>query len=298
MKQIAVMTDSVAALLPEIIGRYSIQVVPILLGWGDQIYRDGVDITPGEVYRHLRRGGNLTYLATPSMGDFIRVYSRLALDEKVAGIASVLVSSKLSSTCQEAQLAIKEAGLSIPVRVVDTSSAGMAEGFAVLAAARAAEKGADLEEVVYQAEYVSRRVHTIFVLKTLEYLLGTGRAGRKAMRMATSALNVKPIVCLDGGKVGFLGMPRVWNKALSLMLQAMQKQVGDHPVHAAVMHADAPDEAERLRQQIADRFNCLELLTTEFSPVMGGSAGPGSVGVAFYCEDNITGETKSNLEEV
>jgi DegV family protein with EDD domain len=174
----------------------------------------------------------------------------------------------------------------------------MGEGFAALEAARAAAEGDDLEEVVRRAEDVSRRVHTIFVLKTLEYLVHTGRGGRKAMRMASSALNVKPIVCLDGGKVGFLGMPRVWHKALSFMLKAMQKQVGDRPVHVAVMHADAPDEAERLRERVANRFNCLELLTTEFSPVMGGSAGPGTVGVAFYCEDSITGETESNLEEV
>ncbi|HEY68088.1 MAG TPA: DegV family protein [Thermoflexia bacterium] len=282
MNRVAVVTDSAAALPMELVKEYHIHVVPLLLLWDDQTYRDGVDITPGEVYRRLREVRSLPTTSAPSVGDFIQVYTRLR--EKVESIVSIHVSSKLSAVYQAARVASEAVEGVVPVQVIDSGTAAMGQGFAVLAAARAAAGGANPEEVAREAERVSRRTKVFGMLDTLEYLRRTGRV-RRAVSLAASALNIKPILCIDGRGVDLLARPRTPRKALRVMLQEMERHVGGHPVHVAVMHADAPAEAEQLRQEVAARFDCLELLVTEFTPVMGSAAGPGLVGLAFYSED-------------
>lgn len=282
MSRIAVVTDSAAALPVELVERYHIHVVPVLLCWDGQTYRDGVDITPSEVYRRLRQAKSLPTTSAPSVGDFVRVYTRLG--QEVEGIVSIHLSSNLSATYQAARVAGAAVEEVVPVRLVDSGTAAMGQGFAALAAARVAAGGASLEEVAREAERVSRRVMVFAMLDTLEYLRRSGRAGR-AVSLATSVLSIKPILYLDGQGVDVLAKPRTQAKALQVMLEEMEKRVKGGPVHVAVMHADAPVEAEQLRREVAARFDCLELYVTEFTPVMGSVAGPGLVGLAFYSED-------------
>lgn len=284
MSRIAVVTDSAAALPAESAEKHHIHVVPILLCWDGQTYRDGVDITASEVYRRLRAAKSLPTTSAPSVGDFVRAYTRLG--QEVKGIVSIHVSSSLSATYQAARVAGEAVEEVVPVRLVDTGTAAMGQGFAALAAARAAAGGASLEEVAREAERVSRRTLVFAMLDTLEYLRRSGRAGR-AVSLATSALNIKPILYLDGRGVDLLAKPRTPQKALRVMLQEMENRAKGRPVHVAVMHADALAEAERLRQEVAARFDCLELYVTEFTPVMGSATGPGLVGLAFYTEDSV-----------
>lgn len=286
MGQVAVVTDSAAALPAELVERYRIHVVPVLLCWDDRTYRDGVDITPSEVYRRLRKAKSLPTTSAPSVGDFVRAYTQLG--QEVDGIVSVHLSSSLSATYQAARVAGEAVEEMVPVRLVDTGTAAMGQGFAALAAARAAAGGAGLEEVAREAERVSQRTLVFAMLDTLEYLRRSGRASR-AVSLATSALKIKPILYLDGHGVDLLARPRTRQRALQVMLQEMEARVKDRPVHVAVMHADALAEAEQLRQEVATRFNCLELYITEFTPVMGSVAGPGVVGLAFYSEDGEAG---------
>jgi len=216
------------------------------------------------------------------VGDFVRAYTQLG--QEAEGIVSIHVCSSLSATYQAARVAGEAVEEVVPVRLVDSGTAAMGQGFAALAAARAAAGGAGLEEVAREAERVSRRTLVFAMLDTLEYLRRSGRAGR-AISLATSALSIKPILYLDGQGVDVLAKPRTRQRAMQVMLQEMEKRVHGCPVRVAVMHADAPAEAEQLRQEVAARFDCLELYVTEFTPVMGSAAGPGLVGLAFYSED-------------
>lgn len=286
MQRIAIVTDSAAALPKALVEAYHIHVVPLLLLWDGQVYRDGVDIMPGEVYRRLRTASRLPTTSSPSVGDFLQTYTRLGREEGVEKIVSIHISSGLSAVYQAARVAGEAAGDVVSVQMVDTGTAAMGQGFAVLAAARTAAAGAGVEETVREAERVSRRAEVFAMLDTLEYLRRSGRV-RRVVSLATTALDIKPILCIDGRGVDLLARPRTQRKAQQVMLAAMEKYVGSHPVHVAVMHADAPAEAERLRQQVADRFDCVELFVTEFTPVMGSAAGPGLVGLAFYSENGV-----------
>ncbi|MFQ5886965.1 MAG: DegV family protein [Anaerolineae bacterium] len=111
--------------------------------------------------------------------------------------------------------------------------------------------------------------------------------GQKVFRSAImgSMLQIKPIISVEGGRAEVLDRPRTKAKAVRRVLEIMERRVGLNPVHVAVLHGDALEEAERLRDEVASRFDCVELLITEFSPVLGAHAGPGVLGMAFWAEE-------------
>jgi len=172
MASIAVVTDSSANLPEESVKEYGIHVVPILLHWNGQTFQDGIDITPGELYRRLRENHGVPSTSSPSVGDFLRTYA--GLSQKAEGIVSTHISPKLSAIYQAA---CKASGLmdGIPVHVIDCGSAAMAQGFVVLEAARAAARGASLEEVTRRAEAVIPWVHILAFIETLAHLHPSGR---------------------------------------------------------------------------------------------------------------------------
>jgi len=282
MDRIAVVTDSASNLPPEVAAQYGITVVPIYLHWDGRTYRDGVDITPDEVYQRLRENKHLPHTAGPSAGDFLQTYLRLG--REVKGIVSVHLPAELSSVIQAARLAADMAAEEVPVRVVDTGTAAMGAGFVALAAARAAAQGTGLDAVAQVAREVSPKVMVYAMLDTLEYLWRGGRIGRAAA-LVGAALQIKPILYLNNNVVDVLAKPRTRSRALRVMLDEMARRVDGHPVHVAVLHADAPVEARLLREQVEARFHCVEVLTSAFTPVMGAHTGPGLLGLAFYPEE-------------
>lgn len=128
------------------------------------------------------------------------------------------------------------------------------------------------------------RVNLVVAMETLEYLYRGGRIGRAA-RLMGSALQFKPILSIENGVVDALERPRTRAKAVRRILEIMATRVRERSVHAAVVHAEALDEAERLCQEVASRFNCQELYVTDLTPVMGTHAGPGVLGMAWWSEE-------------
>jgi fatty acid-binding protein DegV len=101
-------------------------------------------------------------------------------------------------------------------------------------------------------------------------------------------LSIKPILAISpktSGVVHFIGAVRSRERGIEKMLKIMRSRVGQAPAHVAVMHAYAPDEAEKLKERVLAEFNCAELWVTEFSPVMGYATGTGTLGLAFYKEE-------------
>jgi len=169
------------------------------------------------------------------------------------------------------------------IEVLDSHTVTAAEGFVTLAAARAAEEGKGLAEVVRTAEEMRDRVGAAILLDTIRYVYRTGRIPKVAARVG-SMLNIRPILTISG-VVHFAGAVRNKEHGIDRILQIMRDKVGQSQAHVAVMHAYAPDEAEKLMKRVSAEFNCAELWLTEFSPVMGYACGTGTVGIAFYPED-------------
>ena len=280
MSRVVVVTDSTATVPSDLIQALDIRVVPVLLVLGNQTFRDGVDIMPGDVYRWLRSSKQIPTTAAPSVGDFVRVYAAAA--QEASGIVSIHMSPDLSATYNVARMA-SQLVEGAPIRVINCHTAAMGQGFATLEAARAAATGATLDEVVRRVEAVAAKTNLFLTLDTFKYLHRGGRIGGAAALMGT-VLQIKPLLYLDDGDVGVLAKPRTRPRALRLLVQQMAERVDGHRLHASVFHADALSEAKDLSQLLADKFDCVELYVTEFTPVMGAHTGPGLLGVAFYGE--------------
>lgn len=279
MKKVTVVTDSTATVPQNLVRELHIRVVPTLLIFGNQTLRDGLDITPAQVYQRLRAGAQIPTSAAPSVGDFLRVFATSR--QESSGVISIHMSPTLSSTYNVALTASKLVE-GVPIHVFDCQTAAMGQGFVVLEAARAAANGATLEQVLRRAKEVATRTNLLFTLDTFRYLQRGGRIGRAAA-LAGTLLQIRPVLYVNG-QVDVLAKTRTKPKAIRLILQRIKEYLAGRPAHIAILHADAPHEAEALRQAVAERFDCAELYVTEFTPVMGAHTGPGLLGVAFYAD--------------
>ena len=290
MDHIALVTDSSAYLPPALIQQYGVHVIPLYVHFGSETFRDGIELTTGEFYDRLQRADTLPTTSQPSVGDFLELYRRLS--QEAEAIVSIHISSGLSGTVPSAlgarQALIAEAakrGVDPPViHVVDSTFTSVGLGLLVTAAARAIEAGQSAEAVVRTVEDLIPRMRVIFVVDTLEYLQKGGRIGGAAALLG-SMLQIKPVLHLTGGHIDVLEKVRTTRKAKRRLLGIMEEQVGQAgAVHVAITHANVPEEAETLRQRVADHFECRELFVSELSPVIATHVGPGTVGLAFYAE--------------
>ena len=285
-KGVAVVTDTTACIPQEMVKEYGIELVPIEVIFDDRVYRDGIDITPAEFYAKLRQTEKLPTTSGSLPGPYLEAYRRAS--QRADGIVCITESSKFSGMFNSARLAVEMAKEELPgvaVEVLECSSAAAGQGLVVLAAARAAASGKNLAGVVEVVKELMHRVHLFAALDTLHYLVKGGRVPQAAA-LVNSILGIKPVFSVNGGEAHTVAFPRSTKSALKRILKLMMKKVGKgQPVHAAVMHADALEQARVLRDQISSRFNCVELFITEFTPVMGVHTGPGVIGAAFYSED-------------
>ncbi len=280
-QMVAIVTDSAACVPPDLARAYRMQVVPYQLVWDGQVYLDGQGLTPSEFYRRFRTSSTYPTTATPTIGQFITAYQRAA-EYAQEGVVAVLVAGTLTSTVRLAQQAAQE--VNIPVRIVDTHTGATPEGFIALAAARAAWRGASLDEVVAVAEAYRERVGMFFAMETLEHLHRGGRIG-KAATLLGARLRIQPVLTVAEGQVQPVTVTRSRQRALERLVEETAKVVGTRPIRASVFHADVPEEAQQLAERVQREFNCLEFFISEFTPVMGAHTGPGIIGIAYCLED-------------
>jgi len=284
-KKVAIITDSIACLTREHVEQYGITIAPIPLSFKGKIYRDWVDITPDEAYELFLQDPGSFKTAGASPGIFLEAYREASKQAK--NILCITLSAKLSGAKDAAQQAredIKEELPQTTIEVLDSQTVTAAEGFVALAAARAAEEGKSLAEVVKAAEEMVGKVTFLAFLDTVRHIYRTGRIPRIAA-LAGSVLNIRPVLTVSSGMVRFIGAARSREGGIKRMLKIMRDRVGQSPVHVAVMHAYALDEAQKIKERVAAEFNCAELWITGFSPVMGYATGTGTLGIAFYKED-------------
>ena len=279
-------TDSVACLPKELVDKYAISIVPISLIIEGRVYKDGVDITPTEVYRLLSANKINPTTSSPTPGDFIQVYRDLS--KSVEGIVCITICSDISmmfDSATKAKLMAEEEKLPVSINLVDSRTAGGAQGFVALAAARAAASGKDLAEVTRTAELMIPRVNMIAVLDTLYYLARAGRIPKIAA-WAGSMLKINPILTFAHDRIGMLERARTKPRGVNRLVEIMQERTKGKPVHVNVMHANVADEAATLKERIESEFRCTELFVTDFAPTMGVQAGPGTLALAFYSEED------------
>ncbi len=281
MPKVALVTDSTAYIPPELSQGYPVYSVPLQLIWGQETFRDGIDIQPDEFYARLKNAKIMPTTSQPSPAAFIEVYKDLL--EKGYDILSVHISAKLSGTYASA-IQAKEAFPGERIQVINSVTTSMAMGYPVLMAAKAATQGATLEECSQLVEKGCANTGLLFAVNTLEFLRRGGRIGGAAAFLGT-ALNLKPILELCKGHVEAKERVRTMGRAIDRLLNLVEEEIaGREPLYIACVHALAKDEADLLLERARQRFGSnrvVEAVTTPVSPVIGTHTGPGCLGLTF-----------------
>jgi DegV family protein with EDD domain len=278
----AIVLDSTSD-FPDAGSRFAnMRVVPLYVRFGDESYRDGVDLGPHDFYVKLQEAPGLPTTSQPTPQDFLDAYETLGGYER---IYSLHLTSKLSGTYQSAALAAQELG-GDRVRVVDTETASLAVAMLALAVQRRLERGTDDDEVAALVEAFKRESGVVFTVATLDYLQKGGRIG-KAQALAGALLNVKPILSVADGVIVPIGKVRGRQKALAEFARVFTESTEDGPgLRVAIAHADAPEWVDVLTDLARRERPQAEVeLVEALGAVVGTHAGPGAVGF-FWLQDD------------
>lgn len=278
----AVVLDSTSD-YPEAPSRFpNMRFVPLYVRFGDETYRDYVELGPAEFYEKLRTSPVTPATAQPTPQDFVDAYEQLASYER---IYSLHVSSKVSGTFQSAELAAQEIG-GDRVRVVDSLTASLAIAMLSHAIQRRLARGTSDEEIEQLVDRFHRDANVVFTVETLEYLQRGGRIGRAAA-IAGSLLNVRPILGVQDGVVVAVARVRGRQKALTEFERRLVEETTDGPgLRVAIAHADAADWVGTLSEIVWRVRPQAEIeFTATLGAVVGTHAGPGAVGFFWFQDE-------------
>ncbi len=273
---IRIVTDSACDLPQQLVDQHRITIVPLSIRFGDKEYIDRKDLTKEQFWQMCSSSPVLPETAAPSPGQFETEFRRLK-QEGATGIVVVSLSSDLSATMQSAELAARAVAGDIDVRIVDSRSASIGEGITAVACAKKAASGAGIDEVVALGKQLAEKSKVWGALDTLENLKKGGRIGG-AKAMLASALSIKPIIEVRGGKVEEGGKQRTRSKALAFLVEKVRNA---GPIeNLSVLQAQC-DDLDVLVSELRKVYSG-EIIVGDIGPVIGAHTGAGTIGVAYH----------------
>jgi DegV family protein with EDD domain len=270
---VKIVTDSGADLPLDLARELDITVVPVYLRFGDKVYRDGVDIGPDEFYAKLMSSPVLPSTSAPSAGDFAQAYRDVS--SSTDEIVSIHITRRHSATYDAALLGrkmIEKAGCRIDV--IDSEGVTMWQGLVVLAAARAAETGCELHDVVEKAQEAIRQMRALALLDTVKYITRGGRVG-SAFSKVESILNLKALLTLRNGVLRPAGLARNRSKGIGQLREFIRSAL--HIEELAIVYSTTPDDAQKLADDTVNLLPNIVPKIVRLGPALGVHAGPGAI---------------------
>jgi len=266
---VKIVTDSVADLSSQVVEELGITVIPLAVRFGEEVYRDGIDLTAAQFYDKIQHSKVFPVTSVPSPAAFAEAYDKLA--EETDEILAIILTARLSATCEVALQSIGLMKRKCRVEVVDSQWATMAEGFVVMEAARAAKAGASLDEVMDVARKTIPRVDFLAAFDTLEYLRRGGRIGR-ARAFLGSMLKINPILCIKDGETYPVAREHSRTKAIDHLYNFAMDY--SRIEEMAIEDATTPDEADMLAERLDPRFSKERIYRSKVTPAVGTHVGP------------------------
>ena len=282
MGKVRVVTDSASDMPVELLKEIGVSMVPLTVHFGDDQFQDALEMTAEEFYGTLESSPHHPRTSQPSPNDFAQCYQGVASEGD--SVISIHLSSGLSGTYQAAELA-KTLVPDLDVHVVDSRTGSLGYGLMVMEAARMAEAGASVEDIVRSLKDVRSRLFLHFSVDTLEYLRKNGRIGGAAHLLGT-LLSMKPILTV--GEDGYVApVERVRGKGRRKVTKRLLELVQEHTspgatIRCAVMHGNAQEDAELILNELNKLYQVEYSLVAPLGAIIGTHVGPGTLGVTFY----------------
>lgn len=275
---IKIITDSICDVPMEYVERYGIRVIPLTVNFGDESFRDGIDLTLEEFLAKLEKAEVLPTTSQVPPVEFLKAYrEEMALGNKIISIHG---SSQLSGTYNSAVIAREQIGEG-DIHVIDSLGISLGAGMLVIKAARLAEEGLEAEEIVRQIEDSKQRMSYTFILDTLKYLQKGGRLSLSASVLG-SILNIKPILTVKNGKLELSEKSRGIKKAIASVLSTIKENGWslDGKV-VGINHIADPEHLKMLEEELKKEYKIKEIIRGEVGSVVATHGGPGAVAVHF-----------------
>jgi DegV family protein with EDD domain len=284
---VAIMADSVAQVPTDIARQLDITVIPFIVNIDGRPYYDGAGLVLSELYRRMRLEKIMPTTSAPPPVTYQEAF-RARLQAGAQALVCITLSRKLSSGYNNACLAaeqVRDEHRDRVIEILDSKQATLAEGFIAIAAARAAQNGKPVGEVLQAAQATARHVGLAAALETLDYVARGGRIG-KAAYLAGSLVKIRPVVRItEEGILSPLNYVRTKTRAMEVMLDYVASQKGGGGrLHLAILEADAPEQAAKLKELALQKLKPYQVFDAELTPVMGVHAGPGVIGLSYYYE--------------
>ena len=273
---IKIVTDSAADLPSILTEELDITVVPVYLRFGEQVYRDRVDISEEEFYQRLLHDPVHPNTTQPSPQNFASVYDKLS--QEADGIISIHITSKLSGTYNSAVQGKKMVSERCPIEIVDSQTLSIAVGLIVIQASKMAKSGMSLQQIVDELSKIIPSVHLLILFDTLKYLVKGGRIG-KAKGLIGSVLNVKPLLTVRDGELMPSGQVRTRSKGIDRLLDFVKNATEIQDL--AILHSTTPDEAQALVERTSPIFPKERTILARLGPGLGVHGGPGILAIAL-----------------
>ncbi|MDP5273376.1 DegV family protein [Chengkuizengella axinellae] len=279
MSNIRFVTDSTSDIPLEIREKYNIEMVPLKVHFGEEVFLDAITIQSKEFYEKLAVSDVLPTTSQPSPVDFLNVYKKIYKEDPDCTIISIHLSSAMSGTYQSAVLAKSLLDEEADLHIIDSKSASFGNGILMVEAIKAYENGKNVEEILEVVAKLRQDMRVYFLVDTLEYLQKGGRIG-KAASLIGSLLNIKPILSIDDeGEITSVDKVRGKKKAIHRIVDLLKEDFEKRDVDIVVVHSNDLSSAESFADFLKEQFQVHNVKFTSLSPVVGTHVGPGTLAV-------------------
>ena len=283
MSRVRLMTDTTSNMPPAWAERYGITVVPVYVIFGEESFKDYVELPPEAFYRRLAEASEMPKTSQPTPADFAQAYEAA----KAAGadtVIGVYVTAKASGTCTSAQMAADMVE-GLTVHVVDSATTSLPMSWMLVEAAKALEAGGTVEDALAAIEQVKANNALVFTVTEVEHLAHSGRTVG-AERVTQGPVKMKPVVSIEDGVPKAVATARTQKAALNKVIDLVRERLGGRRLKGlGVVHGNIPDQAQAFAQQVKDAFGYEgEVVVVDFGPALAVHFGPGLLGIAAYWE--------------
>ena len=279
--KIAIVTDSTAYIPEDLLEKYNIRTIPLSVVFGEESFRESIDITTEEFYKKVNESKDLPSTSQPAIGSFLELFEDLAKTHDA--VISIHLSKRFSGTYEAAKSAGKMVD-GIEVYPYDSELSAMPQGFYAIVAAEMVQDGKSVEEIITQLDDMKNKTRAYFMVDDLGHLQRGGRLN-SAQKILGSLLNIKPILHIVDGLIVPFEKIRTRNKALNRIMNMLEEDAKTKKIVRVVfIHANNESAAIKLRDEFAEKHPEVESIISYFGPVIGTHLGEGSIGVSWYTE--------------